>query len=43
MPAPVVGALGVMDFVSYVLWIEQYIAVNEEANRKFAESQSPAV
>jgi hypothetical protein len=40
MSSPVVGALPIMDFVSYVLWIEGWIAANEEANRKFEESSS---
>lgn len=39
MPAREVGASRVLDFFSYVLWIEQWIAMNEEANRKMEEAQ----
>jgi hypothetical protein len=42
MPAPVVDGLRILDFVSYVLWIETWIAVNEEQNRKLEESQHAA-
>jgi hypothetical protein len=41
MGAREVDGLRVLDFISYVLWIERWIEVNEEANRK-AEAASNA-
>ncbi len=40
MNARQVDALRILDFVSYVLWIERWIEVNEETNRKFEESRN---
>lgn len=40
MNAREVDGLRFSDFVSYVLWIERWIEVNAEANRKIEESQN---